>query len=151
MKTVREFIEELTAESAYGLPSYADCGTPDTRISPGAKYLVGIRDAVARAITDGEIVPGGQDASGDRSDVISRIANDAHLIYTHNKWLTFTDLAAYQRAEDVAGDFGGFSTMDAWADACLYSVAEELCHGICRELDGQCVSEDDDQGDDASE
>lgn len=148
MKTVTEFLEELMADSAFMLASYAGCGTPDTVESPGATYLISIRNAVALAIRDAEIVPEGQCATEDRSDVISRIANDAALIYTYDKWLAFTDLCAYQRAEDVAGDYGDPSDMDAWADTCLYSIAEELCTCVCQDFDEHCTP---DEEDDASE
>jgi hypothetical protein len=155
MTTVQEFTDALSAESAYELATYADCQSPDTLDSPGAQYLVAVRDAMVRAISDGEIMWEGASAMvaapTDRGDVISQIADDAHLIYTHNKWQAFTDLCAYQRADDVAEDMGEPGGMDQWADLCLYSIAEDLCNTVCRELDEQCGVDSDDEGDDASE
>jgi hypothetical protein len=153
---VQEFTDALSAESAYELATYADCQSPDTLDSPGARYLAAVRDAVVRAISDGEIMREGTGAmiaaATDRGEVISRIADEAHLIYTYNKWQAFTDLCAYQRADDVAEDMGTPGGMDQWADLCLYSIAEDLCNTVCRELDEQCGEDSDgDDGDDASE
>ena len=102
------------------LAEYADCGTPDAVDSPGAEWL----RYVAMVFEDAD---GGLDEDG-----ISELADESVPVYTHKRWLVWTDLMLYQdeSVDDWQwdGDHGsGVSTVaDSMVCWVLYSVAERI-------------------------
>lgn len=130
MKTLAIVIEEMKAHNAYTLASvsYADCGTPDSLESSGAKFLVRVRDDAIGRIEDDPDLLGCE-------DVAAEVADNAPSVYTHALWSEFVDLAAYR--EDVS-DFGYDSIAtdepEKLASISLYSIAERLCNAMLTEL-----------------
>lgn len=104
----------------YELARMADCGSPDSLESPGARFLESVRDAVAEAAE-------GNPENDDWSEEAAQIADDAPDVYTHQRWLEFVDLAAYQ--EDPT-ELGEISDMTAAAGICLYIIAERLAFAL---------------------
>lgn len=133
----------LTNLSAYRLSSDADCASPDTLESVGARFLLGIRDAVHEMLTDSD------DPTGDFGDDIATIADDAVPIYTSDIWATFVDLGAYNEDPTEMGADG--SDMEQAAKVCLYIIASRLADVLVAEHGADYVTdeEDDDETDDA--
>jgi hypothetical protein len=125
--------------SPYHLASLADCTSPDSADSPGAKFLAGIAEAVAEHCNqyagtpdDGDDWPliVGELLNGDAAH---EIADSAVPIYTHERWQTFVDLGAYN--EDPAGELGDDgSDLTQTAGAALYLIASRLVGALAGEL-----------------
>lgn len=104
------------------LASIADCGDPDREASPGARFLIGVQDAVNEAIEWAK----DHDEDMDTSDMAHDIADNAVPIYAYAKWLTFVDLAAWQ--EDLT-DWNAErhdEPLDHLSNIALYQIAERL-------------------------
>lgn len=103
-----------------------DCGTPDGSESPGALWLIRVVEA-AREAFEGF-------AEGDElSDVVHEIADGVVPIYTHERWLVFVDLAAYN--EDVS-EYGSEDTdLTAQAGVALYMIAERVVGRVAEQLE----------------
>jgi hypothetical protein len=116
--TTRDAVRELAALNAYQLANMADCGTPDTLESPGARMLMNVRDAVVEALKD-ETVDDIREG-----DIAHELADRAPNIYTYQRWQEFVDLAAWQEDPEELGT--GDSDMGAQAGVCLYLIASRL-------------------------
>lgn len=102
----------------FSLAGYADCMSPDGIDSPGAHFLIQVRDDVEEALglsADGETVS---------DDIAHDIADSAVPIYTHERWLVFVDLGAYQ--EDASELGADTSDLSGAAGVALYMIAERL-------------------------
>lgn len=121
---------ETIALNAYELANLADCGTPDTLESPGARFLLNVQSSVAEvldAIATGEASYDLAELEDNASDEAHDIADSAVPIYTHELWATFVDLAAYQ--EDLGGglDPAAMEQDHDWlARVSLYEIAQRL-------------------------
>lgn len=114
-------MSDTTTHGAYALARLAECAGPDSESSPGAKFLVLVEDSFIEAV-EYDRFP----AEGDEwpSDVVHEIADGCVPVYTHDRWVTFVDLAAYQ--EDVSELAGGGEDMTTLAAYALYQIAYRL-------------------------
>lgn len=109
--------------NAYYLANYSDISQPDNHESPGAVWLLRLRDAAAEIIEN-------RDEYTDLDDAIHEAADQAVPIYTHNRWEVFTDLAAYNVADE--GMCEGMDMTDK-AGVLLCLVAEQTIRGLTDE------------------
>ena len=135
-------IEDLTA---YRLADLADVAAPDTLVSPGAAFLTGVRDHLAEAL-DWRADDPADAIKHVRDDGIHEIADSAVPVYTHARWLTFVDLAAWSEDISELAD-GAVATvgLTEGAGVALYIIAERLTHAL---LDQIVEHLDDDTDDD---
>lgn len=120
------------------LSGRADCASPDSADSAGARMLSSVRDAVCETLeylsTDDL-----HKMSADPSDVgwldddgqLHQIADAAPDVYTYTRWLEFVDLAAWQ--EDTE-EYGTDATdLTAAAGIALCVIAERLVTALVAE------------------
>lgn len=106
-----------TRYNAYELAHMAGVRSPDSLSSPGAEWLLEVASA-AEEITD--------------PDSIDSAANALVPVYTHPKWLVFTDLCAWQEdLEDWPN--GGCSDLDTASNWALYQIAARLLQSLISE------------------
>lgn len=117
--------------SAYELARLAECGTPDSKVSPGAEMLMYVRDAIVEAWEKDEL----------DERFINETVGDAPDTMTHLMWLQFVDLLAYQE-EDVAPSVQ--LSMDDAARRALTQIADRLANRLRDEL--ARLAEDEDEG-----
>jgi hypothetical protein len=129
---------ELKDLSPYALASMADCGTPDTMQTDGAKFLASVRnnfvDAVEYAQSDmpdmsiSDILDH-MDSAGE----LHQIADDAPDVYTAVMWSEFLDLSAYNEdpSEYMLADC---QDMGKAARVCLFMIAERLLNALSDQL-----------------
>ena len=118
---------ELT-NNAHELAYMASVTSPDSATSPGADFLLSVQDSVNEAWSYNNDEPGpyGWD------DTAHEIADSAVPIYTYQKRLTFTDLAAWQ--EDLSEWEQPGQDMDQLSSLALYMIAERLAYALFEEL-----------------
>jgi hypothetical protein len=121
--TTTATVETIKAMEAFELARIADCASPDTSDSPGAKFLLGVRDAVVDELTHSHAADG-----YDLADILTEIAENAPSVYTHERWQEFVDLCAY--TEDVT-EFGSELTMTSLAAIALHQIAYRLAAALC--------------------
>ena len=124
----------------YELARFAECTSPDSNESPGARFLESIQDDVNDRLTDG--APIGNDEW--IMDAVSEVADNAPDIYTHAMWLEFIDLCAYREDPSDLGADG--SNMESAARLCLYIIAERLASALFEEARDSDDEEDDEGG-----
>lgn len=128
---VKAIVEEISERSAYALASDADCASPDNSESPGALFLVRVRDSVLEHV---EAIRDKRDDFGSEFEYVgmdAEIADSSVPIYTHDLMLTYVDLAAYN--EDVS-DFGAPTDGIQHAQFALYTVARNLVSTLAEEI-----------------
>lgn len=114
-------IDEVRNLDVWELAEYAGCGTPDNSDSAGASFLKMLKHEFVEALTNDE------DSIDD--DRIHEIADDAPHVYTHNRWLEFVDLCAYQ--EDVSEYVDAAQTnLTDIAGVALYLIARRLLEAL---------------------
>ena len=126
-KTSRtDVIRELTA---YRLANEADVTGPDSPTSLGAEFLLRVAEAVAENLDYNPEVTAAEWAE----DGAHEVADGCVPVYTHERWQTFVDLAAY--TEDVS-EYGGFEDdMTSAAGVALYMVADRLARQLSEMVD----------------
>lgn len=127
----KEKTTEVREMTVYALACFAECGGvsgPDTSESAGARFLDRVRDALLEGMEHRENC---QDTSA-HDDFVWEIADGAVPIYTHERWLAFVDLAAYQ--EDISDLCADTSDLTVAAGVALYMIAERLCHALIAEM-----------------
>jgi hypothetical protein len=118
-------IDEIKQYGPYSLAGKADVTAPDGHGSPGAIFLIDIRDAVVEAFEEyGEVDERKQD----------EIADGAASVMTHEKWQQFVDLAAYSE------DLEGYGTptdegINGYPGLALYVIAHRLVSLLVEEID----------------
>ena len=128
--------------TAFRLAQMADVAGPDSSDSPGAKFLLSVQDAVNEAREyDTECT--------DRSDTIHEIADNAPDVYTHERWMQFVDLCAYN--EDISELGGDIGDLTGAAGIALYMIAERLATALFEEVDDDDDDDDEDEDDDISD
>ena len=125
MTTEPMTIDEMRDASAYILADMAQCESPDSLSSPGAKLLDSVRDEVVRAIEDGRITIDDFDDNGQSHS----IADDAPSIWTHERWRQFVDLGAYHEEPEFDGAWP--KDLNKTAAIALYQIADRLTHALC--------------------
>ena len=118
--------------SPFFLADKAGCGSPDGMDSPGARFLADIARDVAEWVGQWNTPDDTRDALSDIGDQASEMADRAVPIYTHERWATFTDLAAWDEDPSELGVDG--SDMTAAAGVALYMIAERLVYALAEEL-----------------
>lgn len=134
-----DLLDDFRARTVYRLASDAECGSPDSPTSPGARLLEHVRDSIIEAI---EYDPDGRD---DWDDASAEIADGAPSVYTHTKWAQFVDLGAYNEDPTELSDG---SDMDANGSICLYIICQRLADAMFAEaIDARDNPEDTDDED----
>ncbi|MGH7612223.1 MAG: hypothetical protein ACREN4_09415 [Candidatus Dormibacteria bacterium] len=118
------------------LASLAECHSPDNRESAGTVFLRHVAEAVAEQIDDGQDL-----AADDLSDTISEIADGAPDVYTHQRWLEFVDLCAYE--EDISELAGAEADLTKLAGYALYQIADRLARALFEEARVEIADADD--------
>jgi hypothetical protein len=120
--------------SPFLLATLADCYSPDAADSPGAKFLTSVARDVAERFDDPDLSPEEQAGiiGNLREDGAHEIADGAVPIYTHDRWLTFVDLGAYN--EDVTELGATADDLTGAAGVALYMIAERLVRALAEEL-----------------
>lgn len=118
-------LDDMRALTAYVLADMAQCESPDSHSSPGAKFLDSVRDEVVRAIEDGRITLDDFDDDGQ----LHGIADDAPSIWTHERWRQFVDLGAYH--EEPEFDDAWPKDLNKTAAIALYQIADRLTRALC--------------------
>lgn len=134
----------------------ADITGPDSETSEGARFVSLVRDALVEALewkVENDDVDLAQAARIVREDS-HELADAAVPVYTHNRWLTFADLAAWQ--VDVSEYASGDQDMTTLAGIALYEVARQLVDELCQFVEEQWYEledqgEDDDEPDDTQD
>jgi hypothetical protein len=138
--------------TAYNLSHEADVQSPDNRESPGALWLLAVRDAAVSyydAVTTTtthenewttEYGPGKYDWWHEHTH---RLADDSIPLPTHERWLVFTDLCLWADeatldipvlTRDVSAGRGEEVDMTAQVTAVIYEVAHRLVWTVLTEL-----------------
>jgi hypothetical protein len=132
--------------NVFQLATLADCASPDSVDSPGARFLARIARDVADRLIDTDEDLGSRyvlDQLTD-GDGAHEIADSAVPIYTHERWQVFVDLAAYN--EDPAGELGDDgSDLTQTAGVALYIIADRLVGALAQELSDVLSDEEDDE------
>lgn len=126
MTTEPMTIDEMRDASAYTLAEMAQCESPDTNGSPGAKFLISVRDEVVRAIEGRRITLDDFDDHGQ----CHGIADDAPSIWTHERWRQFVDLGAYNEEPEI--DDAWPTDLNQAAGIALYQIADRLTRELCQ-------------------
>lgn len=123
------------------LANTADCASPDGHEKEGQKFLTLAFSHFTFAVENDMNVSDSDDAADLRRTLEDfdwhEYADNAVPIYTHEKWLTFVHLAAYQ--EDVSDlvDYQKDVT-DQVPNAALYQIADRLFRALATELADKC-------------
>lgn len=107
----------VTEYTVYELARLAECASPDSEESAGARFLSSVQDAMneQRAYSADGVVD---------DDTVTEVADGAPDVYTHRMWAEFVDLCAYQ--EDPTELGVDESDMEQAARVCLYMIATRL-------------------------
>ncbi len=109
------------------LANLADCGSPDSLTSAGARFLFNVADATAEQVAVYR-AEGTLEDDYDYSGELHEIADNAPDVYTHTLWSEFVDLAAYN--EDASELGADASDMEKCARICLYMIADRLTRAL---------------------
>lgn len=93
--------------NAYMLARLADCMDPDRPDSPGSLFLEAVWESYEEGMTE---------------DDVFETVDSMIPVYTHDRWMTFVDLGAYQ--EEVETDTRG--DMTQMAAVALFQIGERL-------------------------
>lgn len=126
-------LDNIKALNAYELANHANCVCPDSLESPGALFLIGVRDDfVERWCEDLNMVEGMTASECVKVfrdfDIPQVIADNAPSVYTHPVVLQCVDLCAYR--EDLSELRAKNNTMEDDARLSLYIVAERLVNAL---------------------
>ena len=113
---------EYMVPNPYVLASMADCASPDSEDSPGARFLGLVADNVVEAVENDD----------NRDDIPFQAADECVPIYTYDVWRTFVDLAAWQEDPTELGRDG--SDMEQAAKVCLYIIGERLAAAVLDDM-----------------
>ena len=139
-------LEAVNDLNPYHLAAEAECSTPDSLTSAGARMLTSVQDAFAEALESALDDDPDLDVIDWANDEAHEIADNAPDVYTATRWAEFVDLGAYNEDPTDLG-FDG-SDMEAGAGICLYIIAERLVHRLAETAAEALASldEDDDDG-----
>lgn len=125
-------ISDIRDMSVYYLADLADCGSPDASASPGGKFLDEIREALLEDIEDennGETVL-------ERLQYVLESGRDREVIQgavdyrTHQMWLSFVDLCAYEEELD-----GEYTDLESQCFAALEQIGQRLVSALTQEIE----------------
>lgn len=116
---------ELKALNAYQLARLADCDDPDTLESPGAQFLLEVRDDVLQTFLE-------DNWSSDTYATVWGIADNAVPVMTHDIARVFVDLCAYREdLSDRVTDSG--HDMVQLMQLAVYQIGERLAGALLEE------------------
>jgi hypothetical protein len=115
---------ELKALTAYQLARLADCTDPDTLVSPGAQFLLEVRDDVLQTFLE-------DNWSSDTYATVWGIADNAVPVMTHDIARVFVDLCAYR--EDLDELSPGTNDMVKLMQLAVYQIGERLAGALLEE------------------
>lgn len=137
-KTFLKAIGSLHDIEAYALANMAETNMPYDLHSSGAKFLTGIRDAVAEQLeyyiddyADVDSLSDFVDGVRDKEEFEHGIADGAPSIWNYERMRQLTDLAAWD--EDVS-DYGDSPDIITAAGYALYNVAGRLIEALLQEV-----------------
>ena len=121
----------------------ADCSSPESNEEEGRAFLTNVFMSFECAMRNDLDVADDADAS-DIAKAIEHFSDDGYVhehsdsavpVYTHRKWLTFVQLAAYE--EDVSDYVAEIRrlTGEEVANAALYIIADRLFRSLATELE----------------
>ncbi len=113
---------EYEIPNAYVLAGMADCASPDTKDSPGARFLGLVADSVVELVAE----------DADRDDIPWTAADQCVPIYTHKVWSAFVDLGAWQEDPTEYGADG--SDMEQAAKVRLLMIGERLAAAVLEDM-----------------
>lgn len=115
-EVVRATVEGL---SVFELAGLAGVSLPDRSDSPGALFLVGVRDEVV------------DHWDGLSPDLLHQIAEDAAAVSTYEMWQQFVDLEGWQfDVTDLIGDRISGRELTEHVKVVLYAVADRLVDAL---------------------
>lgn len=124
-------IRSISTLNAFHLADMAGCASPDegrvrrrAKWSPGAVFLVSVRDAVVEAIRGGYVTEDDRDDRGQ----LHEIADSAPSVYTATRWNEFVDLGAYMEDPESCDEWP--QNLNDAAGIALYQIADRLCHAL---------------------
>lgn len=117
---------EIAEMSAYELATIAECYAPNSLDSAGAKFLTNLRDATIESI-EGALCDGEEPAAVVESAAAFELTDGAPDVYTHQRWLEFVDLGAWEEEIEISTDG---AEMTALAGAALTQIAERLVRAL---------------------
>ncbi len=141
--------------TAYNLSHEADVQSPDNRESPGALWLLAVRDAAVSyydevprynpgGVTGPEVITRPVTTDDDWwHEHTHRLADESIPLPTHERWQVFTDLCLWADesvldipalTRDVSAGRGEEVDMTAQATAVIYEVAHRLVWTVLTEL-----------------
>ena len=133
-----------TEWNAYHLSHEAGVQSPDNRESPGALFLLAVRDAAVSYHAEADEERRGTVEAGDDDwwhDATHQLADDAVPLPTHQRWQVFTDLCLWadEATLDIPtltrfDDHGYPVDMTAQATIVIYEVAHRLTWIVLTEL-----------------
>jgi hypothetical protein len=143
-------IAEVSEWNAYMLASSdrADCASPDSLESDGARMLTFVRDATLERMGDCDDPT---DIRRVMDDATYEIADSAPSVYTHAAWSQFVDLGAFYEDITEYGDIDGENITRDVAMRALYMIADRLARAIVEYVADAIESADDDDDDDDSD
>ncbi len=110
---------------AYELARMADCASPDSLESPGAKLLLSVRDSVAEYLRDNP-----EEDPEDALEAILSFGDEAPDVYTYQRWKEFVDLGAW--TEDIADLDPDPSDLTELAGLALQQIGRRLAEALLR-------------------
>ena len=108
--------------NAYVLARMADCASPDSLESMGARFLTAVAESTLDAIQYDD----------DRDEIPWTAADQCVPIYTYDVWRTFVDLGAWQENPTDYGADG--SDMGQTAKVCLFAIGERLSAAMLEDM-----------------
>lgn len=133
-----------TEWNAYHLSHEAGVQSPDNRESPGALFLLAVRDAAVSYHAEADEERRGTVEAGDDDwwhDATHELADNAVPLPTYERWQVFTDLCLWadEATLDIPtltrfDDHGYPVDMTAQATAVIYEVAHRLTWIVLTEL-----------------
>ena len=131
--------------NAFRMANAAGCGRPDSPESPGAGYLISVRDAIFEHI-DGIGTEWYDDTLDDFIDnSLVEVVDGLVPIYTSEIWAPFVDLAGY--LEDTNELASTDSEMEDRAKIALFLIGERLAHALIIDWVAYCDANDEDGSD----
>lgn len=132
--TIAEWAEHWNAY--HDLSGDADCASPDSADSAGARMLSSVRSSVIELIEyNAEEIDGPEWLDGaDDNGAVSEIADNAPDVYTHQRWAEFVDLGAYNEDPSDFIDMSGNVDMTQVAGVALYMIADRLARAMLADL-----------------
>jgi hypothetical protein len=130
-----------TEWTAYRLSNEAGVQGPDSVDSPGADFLIALRDAVANWWAEATEERRGTVEAGDDDwwhEATHHLADESIPLATHSRWQVFTDLCLWQDDDlaiiDDRDHLGAKVSLTDQATGILYEVAHRLTWVILTEL-----------------